>query len=154
MGFFKSIRSIFDTRALGEAVVEAHLTSYFALRRLHPELSEHLLLARVFVERAKLFAKVTRMPMADEDVFMEHAIQETAVMSVLDPPNSAKALGLCTLSRERPDIFAEYPEFLREYKHLMEPAMDAHAAGTFSELYRTKNRGTINSLNQCVCKPD
>ena len=139
MGFFKNIRGIFDTKALGEAVVEAHLTSYFALRQLHPELTEHLLLAKVFAERAKLFAKVNRMPMANENIFMEHAIKETALMSVLDSPNSAKALGLCTLSRERADIFAKYPEFLREYQQLMKPAMDAHAAGTFSELYKTKN---------------
>lgn len=139
MGFFKNIRGIFDTKALGEAVVEAHLTSYFALRQLHPELTEHLLLAKVFVERARLFAKVNSMPMANEQVFMEHAIKETALMSVLDPANSAKALGLCTLSRERPDIFAKHPEFLREYQQLMKPAMDAHAAGTFSDLYKAKN---------------
>lgn len=142
MGFFKNIRGIFDTKALGEAVVEAHLTSYFALRQLHPELSEHLLLAKVMVERAKLFAKVNRMPMANEKVFMEHAIKETALMSVLDPPNSAKALGLCTLSRERPDIFAKHPEFLREYQQLMKSAMDAHAAGTFTESYNKRNPRT------------
>ncbi len=142
MGFFKNIRGIFDTKALGEAVVEAHLTSYFALRQLHPELTEHLLLAKVFVERAKLFAKVNNMPMANEKVFMEHSIKETALMSVLDPPNSAKALGLCTLSRERPDIFAKHPEFLSEYQQLMKPAMDAHAAGTFSELYNKTNPRT------------
>lgn len=89
-----------------------------------------------------MFAKVNRMPMANEKVFMEHVIKETALMSVLDPPNSAKALGLCTLSKERPDIFAKHPEFLREYQQLMKPAMDAHAAGTFSELYDKTNPRT------------
>ena len=142
MGFFKNIQGIFNTKALGEAVVEAHLTSYFALRQLHPELSEHLLLAKMLVERVKLFAKVNRMPMADEKVRMEYAIKETALMSVLDPPRSAKALGLYSLSKERPDIFQKHPEFLREYQQLMKPAMDAHAAGTFSELYKTKNPKT------------
>ncbi|OGA06359.1 MAG: hypothetical protein A2W68_02580 [Betaproteobacteria bacterium RIFCSPLOWO2_02_64_14] len=63
MGFFKNIQGIFNTKALGEAVVEAHLTSYFALRQLHPELTEHLLLSNVLVERVKLFSKVNEMPM-------------------------------------------------------------------------------------------
>ena len=139
MGLFKNIRGIFDTKALGEAVIDAHLTSYSALRQMHPEISEHLLLAKVMVERAKVFAKVNNMPMANEEVFMEHAVKETALMSVLDPPNSAKALALCILSKERPDIFAKHPEFLREYQQLMKPAMDAHAAGTFSAMYNKRN---------------
>jgi len=139
MGLLKNLRGIFDTKALGESVVEAVLVSYFAIKEVHPELSEHLLLAKVFVERAKLFAKMHSLAMADEKVFMDHAIKETTLMSVLDPPTSAKALGLYTLSRERPDIFEQHPKFLMEYQQLMKPAINAHSSGTFSELYNKKN---------------
>jgi len=139
MGFFKNILGIFDTKALGEAVVEAHLTAYFAQRQLNPGLSEHLLLAKVLVERVKLLAKTSGLPMANEQVRMEYAIKETALMAVLDPPHSATALGLYSLSKERPDIFEKHPEFLQQYQRLLKPAMDAHGAGTFAALYKAKN---------------
>ena len=139
MGFLKNIKGIFNTKALGEAVIEAHLTTYFAFKEAYPGLNEHRLLAKVLVERVKLLAKMNRMPMADENVRMEHAITETALMSVLDPPDSATALGLYSLPKERPDILERHPEFLRQYQRLMKPAMEAHAAGTFADLYAKTN---------------
>lgn len=67
------------------------------------------------------------------------ALTETHLFSVLDYPNSIRALGLYMVYKERPDIIEKHPEFEAEYGRLIEPVLRAQQDGTFLEWYKRKN---------------
>jgi hypothetical protein len=80
---------------------------YDRLRRSNPNLEEHELLAAVWDRRRKHFALAHGGPRANDETLLRYSFVETYQFSVLEYPNSVRAMGLHVIYKERPDIVAE-----------------------------------------------
>jgi len=138
MGFLRNIRGIFNTKLMGEEIVDRQLRAYERYKRFGPHLEDHELLAKVWLSRQK--AREQYMSQKTDDHTLNLlAFTETHLFSVLDYPKSIRALGLYTVYKERLDIIEQHPEFAEEYGELVEPALRARLEGTFMEWYKRKN---------------
>lgn len=138
MGLLKNIQGIFNTKVMGEEIVETIVRMYRDLKQSNSHFEEHQLLASVWLSRRKTLERFAGQK-TDNETLNLLALTETHLFSVLDYPNSIRALGLHMLYKERPDIIAKYPEFEAEYSRLIEPVLRAQQAETFLEWYRQKN---------------
>lgn len=138
MGFWRNIRGIFNTKLVGEEIIDTQIQMYEQYKRSNPHLEEHGLLANVWFSRRKALERFSGQK-TDDQTLMLLAFTETHLFSVLDHPNSIRALGLYMVYKERPDIIEKHPEFEAEYGRLIEPVLRAEQDGTFLEWYKRKN---------------
>ncbi len=138
MGFLRNIRGIFNPKLMGEEIVDTQLRTYQQCKRANPDLEEHEVLANVWFSRRKTLEQFTGQRTDDQTLSLL-AFTETHLFSVLDYPDSVRALGLYMVNKERPDIIAQHPEFETEYGRLVEPVLRAQQDGTFPEWYQRKN---------------
>jgi hypothetical protein len=138
MGFLKNIQGIFNTKVMGEEIVDTQVRMYQQLKQSNPRFEEHELLANVWLSRRQTLERLTGQK-TDHETLSLLAFTETHLFSVLDYPDSIRALGLYMVYKERPDIIAKHPEFESEYGRLIGPVLRAQEAETFLEWYRRKN---------------
>ena len=147
MGFFKNIQGIFNTKVMGKEIVDTQVRMYQKSKQSYPRLEEHQHLANVWLSRRKTFERFSGQK-ADDEALNLLAFSETHLFSVLDYPNSIRALGLYILYKERPDIIEKYPEFESEYGRLIEPVLRAREAGTFLDWYKRKNPRLASQMDE------
>lgn len=138
MSLLKNIRGIFNTKVMGEEIVDTQVRMYQQFKQSNPHLEEHELLANVWRSRRKAL-ELSISQKTDDETLNQLAFTETHLFSVLDYPNSIRALGLYIVYKERPDIIGKHPEFQAELDRLLKPVFRAQDDGAFLKWYQRKN---------------
>jgi len=157
MGFFKSL---FSNKALAEDIIKANEKTYRRVRKERPGEDEHFYLATTLLRRFLTKLEVTgktlpsleklKLEQEEKQQAEKHqsniiAWNETRLFSVLDPPNSIRALALYIVYKEVPSEAHRYEE---EYNRIMEPVMKMEKDGTFMDIYRKKNPNIAKLMNE------
>jgi len=154
LGFLKSL---FSNKALAEDIIWANETTYWKVRQELPNEDEHFYLAttlyRRFTARIEytgkdplnnpelepFYASLGSNKLSSEAKETSRSIfsyTETRLFSVLDPPNSIRALALYVVYKELP---SEAHRYAKEFNRIMEPIQKMEEDATFWGLYRKKN---------------
>ena len=154
MGFFKSL---FSNKALAEDIIKANEKTYWIVRSERPGEDEHFYLdttlLRRFAARKQLgqdFISSVKQeyglsPKDEKEMLNMIAAAETRLFSVLDPPDSIRALALYIVYKEVPSEAHRYEE---EYNRIMEPIMRMEEDGTSMDLYRKKNPNMAKQMDE------
>jgi hypothetical protein len=134
MGLGDFFKSLFDAEVLGEEIIRAQVKAYERHKQRFPEAEPHELLACTWLSRQTASLRNTNEPATQIAAYTE-----TYLCACVPPPQCARALGLYTVYKERPDIIENYPKFSYEYTCLMEPVFKAQKEKTLHELYRKYN---------------
>lgn len=121
-----------------EKIIESVEKTYSALRRDHPDRDEHWLLANTWLERYGATREAKRK---GPEVMRFIAYNETHQFSILEPPESMRALALFVVYKE---LGAAAEPYAPEFGRMAEPAWRAMAEGRFFERYKQKNPGTLS----------
>lgn len=165
MGFFKwyfidFFKSLFSNKALAEDIIKANERTYWKVRKERLSEEEHFYLATTLLRRFLTKLEVTERTLPSlEKLKLEHeekqrvekhqlntiAWNETRLFSVLDPPDSIRALALYIVYKEAPSEAHRYEE---EYNRIMGPVMKMEEDGTFMDLYRKKNPNIAKRMDE------
>ena len=154
MGFFKSL---FGNKALAEDTIRANERTYWKVREERPGEDEHFYLATTLLRRfearkmlgqdpyAHMKQKYVISPEQEKEMSGMINYSETRLFSVLDPPDSIRALALYVVYQELPREAHRYEE---EYNRIMGPVMKMEEDGTFTYLYRKKNPNIAKQMDE------
>ena len=154
MGFFKSL---FSNKALAEEIIKANEKTYWKVRDERPSEEEHFYLASTLLRRFEARKQLGQNILAnmkqkygfssedEKEMLSMIAFTETRLFSVLDPPDSIRALALYIVYKEIPSEAQHYEE---EYNKIMEPIMKMEEDGTFMDIYRKKNPNIVKQMDE------
>jgi hypothetical protein len=134
MGIGDFFKNLFDTELIGQEIVNAQVKAYERHKQRFPQAEPHELLACTWLSRQK-----ASLRNVNEPNIQILAYTETYLCACVPPSQCARALGLYTVYKERPDIIENYPAFSEEYSRLMKPVFEAQQNGTLSDLYSKYN---------------
>ncbi|MEE9584673.1 MAG: hypothetical protein V3W51_04250 [Candidatus Brocadiales bacterium] len=122
---------------IAEKILSISQQVYDKVKMDRPDEDEHFYLATAWLRR---FFRDKRPYLLGDRLSDEELDRlswtETMQFSILDPPDSMRALGLYMIYKECP---REYLKYVREYNKLMEPVTEARENETFMDIYRQKN---------------
>ncbi len=122
---------------IAEKILSISQQVYDKVKMDRPDEDEHFYLATTWLRR---FFRDKRAYLLGDRLSDEELDRlswtETMQFSILDPPDSIRALGLHMIYKECP---REYLKYVREYNKLMEPVTEARENETFMDIYRQKN---------------
>ncbi|MBN2183592.1 MAG: hypothetical protein JW715_16905 [Sedimentisphaerales bacterium] len=134
MGLGKFFSCLFDSELLGHEIVNAQVKAYERHKQRFPQAEPHELLACTWLSRQK-----ARLQNVNNPNMQMVSYTETFIFACVPPSQCARALGLYTVYKERPDIIGNYPAFTEEYSRLMEHVFEAQQNGTIYDLYSKYN---------------
>ena len=134
MGLGTFLRSIVDRKYLGKNTVKKQSEIYYIQRNLYPDQPPHRHLAQTWLSRQSALGREI-----NSQEMQNQAYSETLICACIQHPVCAEALGLFTLSQERPDIFKDYEEFGERFTQLIFPVLDLDEKGALEPLYRKYN---------------
>jgi hypothetical protein len=143
MGLGDFFRSLVDPEVCGDEIVRAQENAYEKYQRQHPDYEPHELLACVWLSRQAASLRHTNNP-----AMQIAAYSETYLCACVSPPQCARAFGLYTVYKEKPDIIESYPRFSYEYTRLMEPVFRAQKDNTLQDLYCKYNPRLATRFDQ------
>ena len=141
MGFF---RSLFSNKALAEDIIKANEKTYWKARSERPGEDEHFYLDTTLLRRFEATKqlgqdflsgakqKYGHSPEDEKEMLNMITAAETRLFSVLDPPDSIRALALYIVYKEVPLEAHRYEE---EYNKIMGPILKMEEEGTFMDVY-------------------
>jgi len=150
----------FGNKSLAQDIIKANEKTYRRVRKERPGEDEHFYLATTLLRRfltklevtgktlpslEKLNLEQEEKQQAEKHQLNNIAWNETRLFSVLDPPDSIRALALYVVYKEVPSEAHRYEE---EYNRIMEPVMKMEKDGTFMDLYRKKNPNIAKLMNE------
>jgi hypothetical protein len=149
MGFFKSL---FSNKALAEDIIKAMEKTYWRVKKEKPGEDEHFYLASTLLRRFEV-----RKKLGQDLGLLNHkeslnliVFNETMTFSILDPPESIRALSLYIVYKEVPSEAYRYED---EFNKIMEPVLKMEENGTFMSIYRKKNPTIAKQMSE-LYKPE
>jgi hypothetical protein len=154
MGFF---RSLFGNKALAEDIIKANEETYWKVRSERPGEDEHFYLGTTLLRRFEARKRLGQnflsgvaqeyglSPKDGKEMLNMITAAETRLFSVLDPPDSIRALALYVVYKEVPSEAHRYEE---EYNKIVGPIMKMEDDGTFMGLYRKKNPNMAKQMDE------
>jgi hypothetical protein len=154
VGFLKSL---FSNKALAEDIIKANEKTYWKVRSERPGEDEHFYLGTTLLRRfearkqlgqnflSSMTQKHGLSPKDEKEMLNMITAAETRLFSVLDPPDSIRALALYIVHKELPSEAHLYEE---EYNKIMEPVIKMEEDGTFMDLYRKKNPNMAKQMDE------
>lgn len=122
MGIGNFFKTIVSAEAMGDEIIRLQLSNYQKVMLQFPAYNHHQLLMQVWLNRLAARGVNTR-----DDVLQESVHVLTSQFACLRYPSNISAMAHYMLLKERPDIFASYPRFEREFERLMQPFYDVAA---------------------------
>jgi hypothetical protein len=154
MGFLKSL---FSNKALAEDILKANEKTYWKGRSERPGEDEHFYLSTTLLRRLEARKQLGQdflssakqrfglSPKDEKEMLNIIIAAETRLFSVLDPPDSIRALALYIVYKEVPSEAHRYEE---EYNRIMGPIVKMEEDGTFMDLYRKKNPNMAKQMDE------
>lgn len=136
----------FQQRIITEKILSVSKQIYDKVKEERPDEDEHFYLATTWLRR--YFSDGRAYQQGDklsEKELGKMSWTETMQFSVLDPPDSLRALSLYMVYKECP---REYLKYIQEYNKLMGPVTKANENGTFIEIYKQKNPRIVRKSEQ------
>ncbi|OGN96254.1 MAG: hypothetical protein A2Z77_00655 [Chloroflexi bacterium RBG_13_51_36] len=154
MGSFKSL---FSDKALAEDIIKANEKTYWKVRSERLGEDEHFYLATTLLRRFEARKRLGQNPLSgitreyglspkdEKEMLSMITAAETRLFSVLDPPDSIRALALYIVYKEVPSEAHRYEE---EYNRILGPIMKMEEDGAFANLYRKKNPNMARQMDE------
>lgn len=120
-----------------EKMIESLEKTYFGLRRDHPDRDEHWLLANTWLKR---YGSTREAKRKGRQLMRFISYKDTHQFSILDPPESIRALALFLVYKE---LAAAAEPYGGEFMKIMEPVFRANADQCFFDRYKEKNPGIV-----------
>ena len=150
MGFFKTLKSLFDEKELGVQTIQAQVDCFYKAQRIHPDWDIHKILIEIYLTRLMM-----RGIDINNDWIQLKAVVDTRMFSCLQAPDCASALGLWILYKENSKIIEKYFEFEAEFQKYVEIYSGLVEANQFESAYKKLNpvsfqdNGYAEDENQC-----
>jgi len=109
---FRFLKSLVDSEVMGEEIVQKNIKTYFLAKKMHPNLTSFDWLMAAYLGRMQARGSNPEECMHDAQV-------QCIMFDELPEPRNARALGLCMLLQERPDIIRDYPKFMEELENIL-----------------------------------
>jgi hypothetical protein len=133
-----------SVRTRPDKIIESVEKTYSGLRRDHPDRDEHWLLANTWLER---YGATREAKHKGPEVTRFIAYKETHQFSILEPPESIRALALFLVYKE---LGAAAEPYGAEFARIMEPVLQVRADCCFFERYKQRNPRTVS---ECQAQP-
>jgi len=123
-----------DKKTPAEELVKSVEQTCLDLRQKHPDQDEHWLLANTWLER---YGSGEEAKEKGDEWARFTAYKDTCEFSVLEPPQSMRALALFMVFKELGETTAK--QYESEFFQLMEPVMRSREKRVFIDEYKQKN---------------
>ena len=119
MGLGNFFKTIVSAEAMGDEIIRLQLSNYQKVMLQFPAYNHHQLLMQVWLDRLAARGIDTK-----NDALQDAVHVLTSQFACLRYPANISAMSHYMVLEERPDMFANYPRFEREFERLMQPFYD------------------------------